>query len=112
MQLDVFSNPIARARRAFPYVVVLQADIAASGSQRMVAFLAAKAHVGKLAGRLTPVVQLGGREFVLLMPFITNPSYSRQFRKRATDVARSRDLIDDSGCEAEASIGRGAPHPS
>lgn len=55
MQLEVFLNPIVRTRRAFPYVVVPQADIVAQGRERIIAFLAAKAQVGAVAGRLTPL---------------------------------------------------------
>ena len=72
MQLDVFPNPLVRTRRAFPYVVVLQADIAALGSDRIVAFLATKAQFGPTSSRLMPVVQIAGRDFILLMPSITN----------------------------------------
>ena len=57
MQFDVFANPLARTRGAYPYVVVLQADIAAAGRERLVA--------------LMPVVTLGTRPFVVLMPSIT-----------------------------------------
>jgi hypothetical protein len=32
MQHDLFANPNARSRRAYPFVIVLQADIASEGS--------------------------------------------------------------------------------
>ena len=72
MQFDVFPNPLARARRAFPYVVVLQADVGAAGPDRIIAFLAPKEHFGAVAGRLMPVVRLKRQELVLLMPSLTN----------------------------------------
>ncbi len=72
MQLEVFANPLVRARGAYPYVVVLQADIAALGRERIVAFLAPHGQVGNVAGRLMPVVTLNKRSFVVLMPSITN----------------------------------------
>lgn len=72
MQLEVFPNPLVRARRAYPYVVVLQADVAALGRERIVAFLAPHAQVGNVAGRLMPVVTIDKRSFVVLMPSITN----------------------------------------
>jgi toxin CcdB len=72
MQLDVFPNPLARARRAFPYVVLLQSDVSALGSDRIIAFLATKAQFGPPSSRLMPIVEVGGRDFVLLMPSITN----------------------------------------
>jgi hypothetical protein len=98
MQLEVFANPLVRARRAFPYVVVLQADIAARGRERIIAFLAAKAQIGSVAGRLMPIVETGGREFVLLMPSITNVPATelrgpvgdlRAFRNRIVDAIDS-----------------------
>lgn len=92
MQLDVYPNPLARARRAFPYVVVLQADLAASGRERIIAFLAGKAQVGSIGGKLMPVVELGGREFVLLMPSITNVP-ANELRGPVGNLAASRDRI-------------------
>ena len=94
MQLDVFANPVARARRAFPYVVVLQSDISAIGPDRIVAFLAAKAHAGLTGGRLMPAVQLGGREFILLMPSITNVSEAA-LRGSVGNLSAFRDRIVD-----------------
>jgi toxin CcdB len=72
MQLDVFPNPLVRARRVFPYVVLLQSDISAFGSDRIIAFLATRTQFGATSSRLMPVVQVAGRDFILLMPSITN----------------------------------------
>jgi toxin CcdB len=72
MQFEVFANPLVRARSAYPYVVVLQADVAALGHERIVAFLAPHAQVGHISGRLMPVVTLDKRSFVVLMPSMTN----------------------------------------
>jgi toxin CcdB len=94
MQLEVFPNPLARARRAFPYVVVLQANVAALGRERIVAFLAARAQIGPIAGRLMPVVQVGGREFVLLMPSITNVPVT-ELRSPVGNLNAFRDRIVD-----------------
>ncbi|HTG21320.1 MAG TPA: hypothetical protein VK681_14870 [Reyranella sp.] len=68
MQLDVFPNPLGRARRAFPYVVVLQADIATLGRER--------------------------REFVLLMPSMTNVPVT-ELRGLAGNLDAFRDRIVD-----------------
>ena len=94
MQFEVFPNPLARARRAFPYVVVLQADIAAMGRERVVAFVAAKKQIGPVGGRLMPVVEIGDREFVLLMPSITNVPVS-ELGASVGDVEAFRDKIVD-----------------
>jgi hypothetical protein len=94
MQLEVFANPLVRARRAFPYVVVLQADIAALGRERIVAFLAAKAQIGPVSGRLMPIVLIDGREYVLLMPSITNVPVT-ELRRPAGNLNAFRDRIVD-----------------
>jgi toxin CcdB len=93
MQLEV-PNPLIRARRAYPYIVVLQADIAAVGRERVVAFLAAREHVGAIGGRLMPVVKVGGRAFVVLMPSITNVPVS-ELRRPIGDLAPWRGEIVD-----------------
>ncbi len=94
MQLEVFPNPLVRARRAFPYVVVLQADIAALGRERIVAFLAAKAQIGPVSGRLMPLVQIGAGEFVVLMPSITNLPVT-ELRGSIANLNAFRDRILD-----------------
>jgi hypothetical protein len=94
MQLDVFANPLVRARRAYPYVVVLQADIAAQGRERIIAFLAAKTQIGTVSGRLMPIVDIGGREFVLLMPSLTNVP-ATELRTPVTNLKVFRDRIVD-----------------
>ncbi len=92
MQLEVFPNPLVRARRAYPYVVVLQADIAALGRERIIAFLAPRAEIGPVAGRLMPVVEMSGREFVLLMPSLTNVPVT-ELRRPVGTLAAFRDRI-------------------
>jgi toxin CcdB len=72
MQFDVFDNPIAQVRREFPLVVILQSDLASTGRDRIVAPLVPRKRMGKLAGRLTPVVGIGGLEHVLLVPRMTS----------------------------------------
>jgi hypothetical protein len=71
VQLDVFVNPIPRARGAYPYVAVLQSDLADTGRERIVAPLAPRADVPGTAGRLTPHVSVGGVAHVLLVPAMT-----------------------------------------
>lgn len=53
-QFDVFPNPIARAGRVYPFVAVLQSELAKTGSNWVVAPLAVQAHeLRKPAGQLT-----------------------------------------------------------
>jgi toxin CcdB len=70
-QFDVFDNPIPRARRAFPFVVILQSDIADTGQDRIVAPLVHRKRIPGVMGRLTPVVKVDGAEHVLLVPSMT-----------------------------------------
>jgi toxin CcdB len=81
-QFEVFDNPIARARRAYPFVVVLQSDLAHTGSERIVAPLAPRARLSGTVGRLTPHVTVAGTEHVLLVPSMT--------AVRASDLRESR----------------------
>lgn len=67
-QFDVFANPITRARRAYPFVVVLQSDLANTGRERIVAPLVPRARLPGTAGRLTPHVQVAEIDHVLLVP--------------------------------------------
>jgi toxin CcdB len=93
-QLEVFANPLVRARRAFPYVVVLQGDVSVQGRERIVAFLAPRSQVAPLPGRLTPIVQFAGKEFIVLMPWMTNVP-ACELTKPVADLAPFRDRIVD-----------------
>ncbi len=70
-QFDVFVNPIPRARRVYPYVAVLQSDLANTGRERIVAPLAPKARLTGTVGRMTPHVQIANVDHVLLVPSMT-----------------------------------------
>lgn len=94
MQLEVFANPLARARRAFPYVVVLQSDVSAQGRERIITFLAARSQVAPVVGRVTPVVEFAGKEFIVLMPWVTSVPVS-ELRTRVADLSAFRDRIVD-----------------
>jgi len=87
-QFEVFANPIAAARRAYPFVVVLQSDLAEGSRDRVVAPLAARRAMAPVAGRLTPVVRIGADEYVVLVPGLTSVS--------------ARDLVAVAGSLVEA----------
>jgi toxin CcdB len=67
-QFDVFVNPIPRARRIYPYVAVLQSDVADTGRERIVAPLVPKARLAGTVGRMTPHVRVANVDHVLLVP--------------------------------------------
>jgi toxin CcdB len=70
-QFDVVGNPISRARRALPFVAILQSDLADTGHDRVVAPLAPRAAMPTLAGRLIPIVQVAEEDYALLVPSLT-----------------------------------------
>lgn len=82
-QFDVFVNPIAAIRRAYPFVVVLQSDITRDARDQIVAPLVPRQSMSKIAGRLTPVTAFAGSEHVVLVPALMG--------------VRSRDLVERSG---------------
>jgi toxin CcdB len=71
MQFDVFANPIAAARRHYPFVVVLQSDLVAGGRDQIVAPLVPRKSLAAIAGRLTPIVVVKSFELVVLVPALT-----------------------------------------
>ena len=70
-QYDVVDNPVPRARRAFPFVAVLQSDLANTGSDRIVAPLVPSARISGVAGRLIPIVKVEGVDHALIVPRLT-----------------------------------------
>jgi toxin CcdB len=70
-QFEVFANPVLRARRAYPFIVVLQADAAQTGRDRAVAPVAPRSAFPAIPGRLTPIVKVGDDQFVLLVTSLT-----------------------------------------
>jgi hypothetical protein len=70
-QFDVFINPIPQARRAYPYVAILQSDIAGTGRERIVAPLVPRARLTGTTGRMTPHVKVADVDHVLMVPSMT-----------------------------------------
>jgi toxin CcdB len=92
MQFDVFDNPISRARRDFPFVAILQSEVASTGRDRIVAPLVPRKRMAKLAGQLTPVVNVAGVEHVLLVPRMTSVA-ATDLRIVKAHLAAHRDVI-------------------
>lgn len=67
-QYDVMDNPVPRARRAFPFVAILQSDLADTGSDRIVAPLVPSARIPGVAGRMMPIVKVEGVDHALIVP--------------------------------------------
>ena len=92
-QYDVFENPIPRARRAFPFVTVLQSELADTGRERIVAPLVVRTRMpGVVSGRLTPIVKVLGVEHVLLVPHMA-PIAITDLRDKKDQLASYRNEI-------------------
>jgi toxin CcdB len=92
-QFDVFANPVVRSRRAYPYVVVLQADVAQLGRDRAVAPAAPYAMFPAIAGRLTPVVTIEQHDFVLLVTSLTTLPANSLGTTHASLANRREDIL-------------------
>jgi toxin CcdB len=93
VQFDVFDNPVPRARQDFPLVIVLQSDVASVGRDRIVAPLVPRERMTKLAGRLTPIVSVGGVEHVMLVPRMTSVAATELRIPRAQLTAHRDDIL-------------------
>jgi hypothetical protein len=85
-QFEVFPNPVTRARRSYPFVVVLQADVAEDGRERAVAPVAPRtAFLHRRSNRsnrsaLTHTCAPAASRAAIRFPVI------RKLRRRAGDV--------------------------
>ena len=91
-QFDVLANPIPRARRALPFVMILQSDLIETGRDRVVAPLAPSAAMPPLAGRLLPVVTLSETPYALLVPSLTTMP-AGDLRQVIANLVNDRDRI-------------------
>ena len=88
-QFDVFPNPIAAARHAYPFVVALQSDFAQYARQQIVAPLVTLDRISKVISRLTPIVALDGAEHMILVPALTGMQ-TRDLKERCGSLAAAR----------------------
>ncbi|MGC2029971.1 MAG: CcdB family protein [Steroidobacteraceae bacterium] len=88
-QFDVFPNPIASARRAYPFVVALQSDFAQYARQQIVAPLVPLGWMPTVISRLTPIVALDGAEHVVLVPALTGLQ-ARDLKECSGSIAAAR----------------------
>ena len=72
MQFDVHPNPIRTTRAAYPYLVVLQADVAHAFREQLVAPLAPRTALQQAKGRLTPIATFDSQSYVVMVPRLTS----------------------------------------
>jgi toxin CcdB len=91
-QFDVHPNPVTAARRAYPWLVVMQSDLLDASRMRLVAPMAPREAFARSPGRLTPVVRLDGAEFVVLAPAMTSIP-ARDLAQPTGSVAAHRSIL-------------------
>ena len=91
-QFDLFANPLPSARRATPYIVLLQSDLARTGRDRVVAPLIIRGRTPPIEWRLMPRVIVDGRELNILIPGLTVVSV-RDLHEPVGSIAAERDAI-------------------
>ncbi len=92
MQFDVFVNPIAAARRAYPHLVVLQSDIAQALTHDIVAPIVPRDSLKSVSGRMNPGVSVESVDGVVLVSALTTIRRSDLKRPMAT-LASERDTL-------------------
>jgi len=92
-QFDVFVNPIAAARRAYPFVAVLQSDLVREAHDPIVAPLVPRQSMSKIAGRLTPIVAFQGTEHVVLVPALVGVRSSNLAQPRGSIASSRNELL-------------------
>jgi toxin CcdB len=88
-QFDVFVNPIATVRAAYPFVVAMQSELTNQGTEQLVAPIASKEYEPPAVRRIMPAVVLNGRSHVVVMPRLT-VMRSRDLTERVSSAAAAR----------------------
>jgi toxin CcdB len=91
-QFDVFANAMAATRRAYPFLVALQSNVAQSAHEQIVAPLVPLGLIPKVISRLTPIVVWDGAEHMLLVPALTGMR-TRDLAKRQGSIASARSEV-------------------
>ncbi len=88
-QFDVFVNPLATARRAYPFVVAMQSELTVNAAEQLVAPIASNDYERPNIHRVMPVVALQGNNHVVLVPRLT-VIRSRDLTHKVSSIASSR----------------------
>jgi toxin CcdB len=90
-QFDLYVNPVDAARRAYPYVVVMQADVTGdAGGSRLVAPLVSLSKFSPPSTRVLPIVSLDSQRFVVIAPALESFPVN-ELRDHVGTVAPFRD---------------------
>jgi len=92
LQFDVFPNPVAVSRRAYPLMVCLQADLFAEGADKVVAPLALRRNLPGIGNRTAPVVTVDEEEYLVMVNTLATLPV-RLLSRRVANLARHRDAL-------------------
>jgi toxin CcdB len=92
MQHEVFANPAPRTRAAFPFIAVLQADVADEGRGRIIAPMAPRSAMPSAPGWIAPLVRHADQNYLLVLELMTSISRT-VLRAPLGSVAAHRDEI-------------------
>ena len=88
-QFDVFVNPFATARRAYPFVVAMQSDFTINRAEQLVAPIASMDFGRAASSRVMPVVSLQGNDHVVVVPRLT-VMRSQDLHEKVSSIATAR----------------------
>lgn len=92
-QFTVHRNPNPDTKAACPLLLDVQSDLVADLNTRVVVPLCpASAMKGKLIKTLTPVFEIGGKQYAMLTPQLAGVS-KQQVGVKVADLAQRRDEI-------------------
>lgn len=91
-QFDVFAHPVPSLRRVYPLAICLRSDLIAGADETHIAPLAPRRHFTTPAGRLAPVVQVDGEEYVVIIEKLTAVPV-RSLPRRIANLSRQREPL-------------------
>jgi toxin CcdB len=92
LQFDVFPNPVAASRRAYPLMMCLQADLFADGTDKVVAPLALRRHLSGISSHIAPVVNIDDEEYLVMVNTLATLPV-RLLSHRVANLSRHRDAL-------------------
>jgi toxin CcdB len=91
-QFDVFINPSPRSRGAYPLVLLMQSAWATDGREQIIAPLTRRTEFAGAGQRLSPIVNLDGLEYAVLVPALAVVRY-RDLKALVGSVASARNAL-------------------
>lgn len=91
-QFDVFPHPVPALRRVYPLAICLRSDLIPGGDETSIAPLAPRRRFAAPSGRLAPVVQVDGEDYLVIIEKLTTVP-ERSLPRRIANLSRFRDPL-------------------